>query len=157
MEENYDGLIHRIEELEHRLENGVVVQSQSAQGVKAAASASQSKPELPKAIPEDVQNIIKNWQRILSAIGGITKTYLTKGVPTLGNNGELVIVYDDPNAYEYLAGNRAECLEELKRLAAEHSGKEVEVVIRKNESGHSAKNAVVDLRDIIPFDIEIED
>ena len=157
MEENYDGLIHRIEELEHRLENGVIVQNQGAQSVQPATSAPQPKPELPKAIPEDVQNIIKNWQRILSAIGGITKTYLMKGVPTLGNNGELVLVYDDPNAYEYLAGNRADCLEELKRLAAESSGKEVEVVVRKNESGHSAKNAVVDLRDIIPFDIEIED
>lgn len=157
MEENYDGLIQRIEELEHRLENGVVVQSGQPQMASPAASAPLSKPELPKAIPEDVQNIIKNWQRILSAIGGVTKTYLQKGVPTLGNNGELVLVYDDLNAYEYLAGNRADCQEELKRQAAEFSGKEVEVVIRKNESGHSAKNAVIDLRDIIPFDIEIED
>ena len=157
MEENYEALIHRIEELEHRLENGVVVQAQGGAAPASAPTAPLPKQELPKAIPEDVQNVIKNWQRILSAIGGVTKTYLKKGVPTLGNNGELVLVYDDPNAYEYLSGNRADCNEELKRQIAGFCGKEMEVSVRKNESGHSAKNAVVDLRDIIPFDIEIED
>ena len=35
-------------------------------------------------------------------------------------------------------------------------GKEIEIVVRKNENGLSAKESVPDLRDLIQFDIEEE-
>ena len=60
---------------------------------------------------------------------------------------------DDNNAYEYLSQNRAGCVDKLKELIAIRLEKEVEINIKKNESGQSAKDTVVDLRDLIDFDI----
>lgn len=70
--------------------------------------------ELPKAIPEDIRQIIGNWKGILSQLTGITKTYLNKAVPTLGSNNCLLLVFEDPNAYEYISENRSECQDSLK-------------------------------------------
>ena len=114
------------------------------------------KPQLPKAIPEDIQQVIKNWKSILSEIGAITKTYLAKAVPSLGGSGELLLVLDDENAYAYLNENRSDCITNLKEVIAKRIGKEIEIDVRKNENGLSAKETVPDLRDLIQFDIEEE-
>lgn len=75
-------------------------------GSEVTASEEIAKMELPKAIPEDVKQIIGNWKGILSQLTGITKTYLNKAVPTLGPNNCLLLVFEDPNAYEYISENR---------------------------------------------------
>jgi DNA polymerase-3 subunit gamma/tau len=164
MEKDYSSLIDRIESLEHKLENGIPVQMASpasggstgaAGGAGGAAQAVQM-AELPKAIPEDIQNVVRNWRSIISEIGGISKTYLNKAVPSLGNSGDLLLVFDDPNAYEYLYGNKADCLDTLKQMIASRIGKEVEISVHKNESGKRAAEAFPDLRNLIQFDIEEE-
>ena len=81
---------------------------------------------------------------------------MNRAVPSLGNNRELLLVLDDANAYEYLKENRSDCITTLKEIIAKRLQKEVEVLVQKNESGHSAKESVVDLRDLIQFDIEEE-
>ena len=63
---------------------------------------------------------------------------------------------DDENAYAYLNENRSDCIANLKDVIAKRINKEIEVVVRKNESGLSAKESVPDLRDLIQFDIEEE-
>lgn len=85
MEKDYTSLVDRVDSLEKKLEKGVVVaQSQSPrQGSEVTASEEIAKMELPKAIPEEVKQIIGNWKGILSQLTGITKTYLNKAVPTL--------------------------------------------------------------------------
>ena len=46
--------------------------------------------------------------------------------------------------------------EDLKEVIAKRIGKEIEIAVRKNENGLSAKESVPDLRDLIQFDIEEE-
>lgn len=158
MEVNYDAIIDRLEDLEHKMESGMVVQGTAANTASGAAPmAPAQKPELPKAIPEDIQNLINNWNSILSECGGLTRQYLCKGIPTLGNNGELRLVYDDANAFEYLNTDKADCITTLKAIIANRIGKEIEISIQKNETGHRAKEVIPDLRDLIQFDIEEED
>ena len=60
------------------------------------------------------------------------------------------------NAFAYLSENRSGCIDSLKEVIAKRVGKEIEVVVRKNENGLSAKESVPDLRDLIQFDIEEE-
>lgn len=161
MEKDYESVIDRIASIEAKIANGISVVAPTSGGVAGnvmggAQTAPVTKPQLPKAIPEDIQQTIQNWQSILSEIGGITKTYLAKAVPSLGNSGELLVVLDDENAFAYLSENRSECIDNLKEVIAKRVGKEVEVVVRKNESGLSAKESVPDLRDLIQFDIEEE-
>lgn len=161
MEKDYESVMDRLASLEAKIANGIPV-AQVSVGANMTASASAvaqtpaEKPQLPKAIPEDIQQVIKNWKSILSEIGAITKTYLAKAVPSLGNSGELLLVLDDENAYAYLNENRSDCIDNLKEVIAKRIGKEIEIAVRKNENGLSAKESVPDLRDLIQFDIEEE-
>lgn len=157
MEKDTGSLIDRIETLEKKMENGVPVMQVSAGGQVDRPSAKVEKKPLPKAIPDDVQEVIKKWNSILSQMGGLTKANLRKAVPTLGNNGELCLVFDDLNVYEYLYEDRAGCVTNLKAAISERVGKEIEITIQRTEDGQTAKDSVVDLRDLINFDIEIED
>ena len=67
-----------------------------------------------------------------------------------------ILMFDDENAYEYLSENRAGCMDTLASLIEKRIGKKVEVTVKKNNSAVSAKEAVVDLTDMINFDIEEE-
>ena len=157
MEKDYESVIDRIASIEAKLASGIpLAASNTVAGAGSVSVMPATKPQFPKAIPEDIQKVIKNWKSILSEIGAITKTYLAKGVPSLGNEGELLLVLDDENAFAYLSENRSGCIDALKDVIAKRIGKEIEVVIRKNESGLSAKESVPDLRDLIQFDIEEE-
>jgi len=163
MEKDYESVMDRLASLEAKIANGIPVAQVAINGnagvVDSVSIDTQTlieKPQLPKAIPEDIQQVIKNWKSILSEIGAITKTYLSKAVPSLGNSGELLLVLDDENAYAYLNENRSDCIINLKDVIAKRIGKEIEISVRKNENGLSAKESVPDLRDLIQFDIEEE-
>ena len=106
---------------------------------------------------EDIKQIIGNWKGILSQLTGITKTYLNKAVPTLGPNNCLLLVFEDPNAYEYISENRSECQDSLKMMIAERIGKEVELQVKQNDTGHASEEIYPDLRQLINFEIEEDD
>lgn len=157
MEKDYSAIVDRLEVLERKMEKGVPVQMVTQQGAgKAEGAEPAPKAPLPKAIPEDIQNVVRGWKSIISEIGGITKTYLNKAVPSLGNNGELLLVFDDVNAYEFLYENKADCVTTLKEILAKRAGKEIEVTLHRNESSQRASDAFPDLRELISFDIEEE-
>jgi len=159
MEKDYESVMDRLASIEAKIANGIPVAQVATNGASAVTVGVQApieKPQLPKAIPEDIQQVIKNWKSILSEIGAITKTYLSKAVPSLGNSGELLLVLDDENAYAYLNENRSDCITNLKDVIAKRIDKEIEISVRKNEDGRSAKESVPDLRDLIQFDIEEE-
>lgn len=156
METDQTSIIDRLESLEQKMAQGVPaaqVQAGTMQQSTAPGVAQVKKPELPKAIPEDIQAAIKNWRSIISEVGGNTKVYLNKAVPTLGNGSDLQLVFDDENAYAYLEENRAGCLDTIKEKLAERTGRDIAVTVRKNESGQNAKDVVPDLRELIQFDI----
>ena len=162
MEQNYESILDRIASLEAKVANGISIATIPASTNEEMTMENnpivqETKSQLlKKAVPEDIEQVIKNWKSILSEIGAITKSYLNKAIPSLGANGELLLVLDDLNAYEYLSENRSDCITTLKRVIEKRIGKEVEVIVRKNESGKSAKETIPDLRDIINFDIEEE-
>ncbi len=160
MEKDYESVIDRIASIEAKIANGIQVAQVPAgtnqTGATAVLGGAVEKPQLPKAIPEDIRLVIKNWKSILAEIGGVTKGYLAKAVTSLGNNQDLLLVFDDDNAYNYLNENRSNCVDSLKEIIAKRIGKEIEITIRKNDSGRSAKESVPDLRDLIQFEIEEE-
>lgn len=156
METDQTSIIDRLESLEQKMAQGVPaaqVQAGTMPQSTTPGAAQVKKPELPKAIPEDIQAAIKNWRSIISEVGGNTKVYLNKAVPTLGNASDLQLVFDDENAYAYLEENRAGCLDIIKEKLAERTGRDIAVTVRKNETGQNAKDVVPDLRELIQFDI----
>ena len=73
--------------------------------------------------------------RHLIAATGVTKTYLKMATRSLGPNGELMLVFDDKNAYEYVEQNRSDCQDALKAAAADRIGKEVAILVKLNDTG----------------------
>ena len=156
MEQDYDSIIDRLDSIEKRIKNGVPVAAGTVANGQPAEAVPVKKAPLPAAVPDDITEVIKNWNSILSEIGGTSKVYMKKAVPTLGSNKDLQLVLDDDNAFAFLNENRAECITTLSDRIAERIGKNVEVTVKKNESSYSAKEVVPDLRDMIQFDIEEE-
>ncbi len=163
MEKDYTSLVDRIDSLEKKLEKGVVMAAPGSarQGVGGSAQGAQGgslpKAELPKAIPEDVKQVLTNWGGILSQLTGVTKTYLKMATRSLGPNGELMLVFDDKNAYEYVEQNRSDCQDALKAAAADRIGKEVAILVKLNDTGHASDEVYPDLGALIQMDIEEED
>ena len=50
------------------------------------------KPELPNAIPEDVQEVVKNFRAIADEASGMLRGYLKKARLSLGGDNRLMIV-----------------------------------------------------------------
>lgn len=159
METDYSSLVDRMDDLEKKLASGVVpvAQAGAAPAQAQSVAAPTEKPPMPKAIPDDIKQVVQNWKAMLSEAGGLSRQYLNKAVPSLGNNGDLMLVFDDKNAYAYLNEDKAECMTHFKQLMENRVGKEIEVTLHLNESGRSAGDVVPDLRLAINFDIEEEE
>lgn len=163
MEKDLSALNERMDDMEQKLESGAFVSAASqsaavpaAGGTQAPVAQTPEKTQLPKAIPEDIKQVMNNWRSVISEMGGITRQYLNQAVPTLGPAGELLLVFDDANAFAYLNDNKAGCIDHLKEMITQRCAKQVEVQLRLNEGGRSAANTVPDLRQLINFDIEEE-
>ena len=163
MEKDLSALNERMDDIEQKLESGAFVSaapqstvSPVSSGVDGTVTGTPEKPELPKAIPEDIKQVMQNWRSVISEMGGITRKYLNQAVPTLGPAGELLLMFDDANAFAYLNDNKAGCIDHLKEMITQRCAKQVEVQLRLNEGGRSAANTVPDLRQLINFDIEEE-
>lgn len=163
MEKDLSALNERMDDMEQKLESGAFVSAApqgaavpAAGGTQAPAAQAQEKTQLPKAIPEDIKQVMNNWRSVISEMGGITRQYLNQAVPTLGPAGELLLVFDDANAFSYLSDNKAGCIDHLKEMITQRCAKQVEVQLRLNEGGRGAANTVPDLRQLINFDIEEE-
>lgn len=79
MEQNYDSLISRLKQLEDKLENGVVINSDSkkSNNIESAPEPSKRQEILPEALPEDLKKVAINWKGLLSQI--------SKKAPALGS------------------------------------------------------------------------
>lgn len=163
MEKDLSALNERMDDMEQKLESGAFVSAApqsaavpAAGGTQAPVAQAPEKTQLPKAIPEDIKQVMKNWRSVISEMGGITRQYLNQAVPTLGPAGELLLMFDDANAFAYLNDNKAGCIDHLKEMITQRCAKQVEVQLRLNEGGRGAANTVPDLRQLINFDIEEE-
>lgn len=158
MEEDYSSIINRVETLEKKIEKGVVAMTpQSARHAVVDEVLEAEKVPLPKAIPEDIQQVIKSWKGILLGLTGLSRTYFNKALPSLGPEDSLLLIFEDVNAYSYVAENRSDCQDFLKRAVAERIGKEVQIQVKQNETGQPSDAVYPDLRQLINFNIEEED
>ena len=95
MERDEASVLERISRIEKTLEEGIPVTAVPAQGGSVAAGQPEAKPikkELPKAIPEDVQQAVAAWNSILQELPGLMKGYLKSARLTLGGDNVLMVV-----------------------------------------------------------------
>lgn len=158
MESQTDSLADRIAHLEKRMEEGIPVAAvaKAQPNASAAAQTAEVTPlKLPKAIPEEVQQVVRNWGPIVQDMPGVTRVYLKQAHLSLGGDNRLMIVLDDPVGAEMVA--REDHRKEIERIISEHIDREIEVSVQLNESNRPFEESYVDLSKVIHMDITIED
>lgn len=157
MEVNQDSLLDRIRAVEEKVEKGVfsprtevVYVNRGEEGIKE-----QPKPELPKALHEDVQKVVQNFPIIRNQASGMLKVYLKQARLSVGNQNQLLLVFEDEVAAGF-AGTEGH-KEEIRSLIEEKIGKTIEIEVRHVEEGRRFEDSFVDIEKLIQMDITIED
>lgn len=128
MEQAPEALADRISRVEEALENGVVQVRQEG-SVQATAANREPEEEIPvnypKALPEDITEVARNWQQISSRLPGSLKVSLSSAKPSVGSGNELLLVFTEAFDKEFI--EQGDHLEEIKKTIRAQIQKEVEV------------------------------
>lgn len=159
METNEDALLDRIRKLEQTIEKiesgAIAVAAAPAAAPEPAVMTPAKKAELPKAIPEDVSQIVSRWPQIVGNASQPMRTYLNKAKLSLAGDNRLLLVMEDGLPYDYFAkepSNR----ELLEAMLSDFAGKNVEVEVRAVKNRQEFDSSYVDLTQVIHMDIEEE-
>ena len=164
METDQEAVLDRIRQVEEKVENGIVVTAPQmpagapgAQGVPQAGVA-KPKPQLPKAVPGDIQEIVRKWPAIVGNAENPMKMYLKNARLSLGGDNKLMVVLEDRLASDYFKGEAHEQnKQQLEMLLSDFSSKEIEVTIQTVESSREFEDNYVDLSKVINMEIDEED
>lgn len=170
METDTQSLADRIRQLEKKVEQGVSsvnpeLLQQLQQGMAGVGgmvsggtgmgeTAPVNRAPLPKAIPADIQKIVEKWSVAVAEAPNPMKTYLKGAYPSLGGDGQLLVVVPDGLPYDYLrqAGHR----EELQKILSAYAGKEIEVTVQTTENGRNPEDTFPDLTRLVSETINME-
>ena len=164
METDQEAVLDRIRQVEEKVENGIVVTAAQmpagapgAQGVPQAGVA-KPKPQLPKAVPGDIQEIVRKWPAIVGNAENPMKMYLKNARLSLGGDNKLMVVLEDGLASDYFKGEAHEQnKQQLEMLLSDFSSKEIEVTIQTVESSREFEDNYVDLSKVINMEIDEEE
>ena len=121
-------MLDRISRVEEALENGVTMvrQADTVQPILEYPEPAEELPiEYPKALPEDIAEVARNWQQISAKLSGSLKVSLSGARPSVGNENELILVFREAFDKEFV--DQGEHLEEIKKVILSQTQKEVEV------------------------------
>ncbi|MCM1089824.1 MAG: DNA polymerase III subunit gamma/tau [Muribaculum sp.] len=163
METSQDALIDRIRQVEDKLENGVVIQEGAPGAMQGAVLSAGSaaaprgqRPQLPKAIPDDIKAIVAKWSSIVGNADNPMRMYLKGARLSLGGDNCLQVVLEDGPATDYF-NRHPENKEQLEMMLADFAGKEVAVSIQSVDGDRDFEDHYVDLSQVIHMEIEEED
>ncbi len=156
MEKDEDSLADRVRKLEAAVAEGVRIapsQQASGQTASAAPAAPVKKAPLPAAVPEEIEQVVKNWGAIVAPVPDPHREGLRNAVVSLADNGHLLLVYSSEIKYDMIA-KRPEIVTDA---IADYLGKKVEVDFRLEKDRATAVASYPDLRSLIHVDeIEME-
>ena len=168
METDTASLADRIRQVEEKLEKGIPMVAVnpgagngSIPGNGTAPLQGGEKPvgkaELPKAIPEDIQNVVSRWSRIVDETANPMKSYLKNAYPSLSGDGKLLVVVQDGLPSDYF--KRQENRDQLKTVIGSVTGKDMEIIIQSAENGRNPEDLYPDLTRLVDqtIDMEIEE
>lgn len=160
MEEDMGSILARLKQLEKRMDEGIIQQPAAAAHSPVTRKAEPETGEIQKApvqkaVSEDIQKIVRNWQSIVADMPNPVSNFARKAHLSIGENDVLLIVLDDSLSYDMLSeeDRQKEILDSILR----NTGKEVQIQVKLNDTGHSFEKAYIDLEQMIHTEIEYED
>ena len=157
METTKDSLLDRIRALEKQVEEGNFASPAQEKIVYVSGEAPkmQPKPELPKALSEDVKQVVANFRKIANDASGMLRTYLKQARLSVGNNDQLLIVMPDEISASFVGGEAHK--QEIKELIEQKIGKTVDIEVRQVETGRVFEDNFVDIEKVIHMDLTVEE
>ena len=164
MDSKDDSIVPRLQTIEEKLEKGVVLTAGGDPGVPKESKQEVKKAPLPKSVPDDIKEVVKNWRMITGAMRTGNKMFLSDAKPTLGADGELLLVFSKPECreqFETSDENRkektAENMGELKAVVEEVTGKDITIrtEVAKDEIHYQTDYA--DLTEMFGMEVVEED
>lgn len=159
METSQDAVLDRLRQVEDKVENGVLVSAVTGGTVRSGAeapAAAKPRPELPKAIPDDIRMIVAKWPTIVGTAENPMRIYMKSAKLSLGEGSRLMVALEDGIASDYFVGN-TENQKQLEALLADFAGKEVEVEFRTIKGEQEFAENFVDLSRLVQMEIEEEE
>lgn len=158
MENNYDSILERIRDLENQIANGIVTTENQniADTVRSSGTLQAERPQLPKAIPEDVKEAVNKWNMIVNGTEQPMKTYLRGAKLSLGGDNKLMLVLKDGLPSDYFI-KEPENRTRLEAIISDTIGKEIAITVQSIEAGRKFEDNYADLSQIIHMDIEEEE
>ena len=150
-------ILQRLDAMEKQLENGVVHTPVQQAAAPVKAEPKEDVPKIyPKAVPEDIKELLKQWPQVIAQCGPVERIALENAKRTVGENGALVLQFADATDGGIFQQDDGKRLEELNVIVQEILGKEVEIQTRV--VSEKVQEQYEDIGNIIHFDgIEIVD
>ncbi len=168
METDTASLADRIRQVEEKLEKGIPMVAVNPGAGSASVPGNGTDPlqgtekpagkaELPKAIPEDIQNVVNRWSRIVDETANPMKSYLKNAYPSLSGDGKLLVIVEDGLPSEYF--KRQENQDQFKNVIGSVTGKDMEIIIQSALNGRNPEDLYPDLTRLVDqaIDMEIEE
>lgn len=162
MEENYDSLIQRIEEVERKIDSGEISVNAQSFSHEPEVKKEEKAPVSPireRAIPEEVKAAASNWGKIISRMSSADKAYLRDCKVSAGNDNKLYLVFQNEINYTRFVNRDKvqERTEQIEEMLGTATGKaiEVEIVLLKQEEQYHDK--FTEVKNAIHMEIEEED
>ena len=160
MEKDLGSVVERIRVVEDKIEKGIAVMPAGAGAAGGMAGGAdneaQSRPPLPKAIPEDVRTAVEQWPQVVGMASMPMKQYIKNAGLSLGGGNKLMVVVNDGLASDYFMLQEGHT-EQLAQMVSQTVGKEVEVTVQSVPDKEAFARNYVDLSRLIHMDIEVED
>lgn len=162
MQKDDASVINRLEQLEKAVAEGNVMavkqptQKTSQQAPTENKPVEQpAKPKYEKAVPEDVQHVVDNFQKILRVVPPKIKMAFNN-VRFAVEGEKLLIIFPQGDVGYSLCNNR-ETVEMFKRIIGEETNKEVEIEMKELEATNRFEDYYQEVKKKVKMDIEEED
>jgi DNA polymerase-3 subunit gamma/tau len=136
------------------IQTGQIAVASAGGAGMAASPVVKEKKTLERAVPEDIQKLVKSWPQAVARMGNPMKTYMQRAKLSLGNDDRLQVVFDNKQlADKYSSG---EFVQEFQDTLDAIIGKHVEYEARFLEPTQNFEENYVNLQSI-NFDVVTED
>ncbi|MBP5669470.1 MAG: DNA polymerase III subunit gamma/tau [Lachnospiraceae bacterium] len=167
METSNEAMLDRIRQVEEKVDEvqqgGYVRVAAGGDGyagtpgnVQGGASQIAERPKLEKAVPEEIQGVVRGWMGIVGNAEVPMKLYLKGAKLSLGQDNQLIVAVEDGLKYDYFERD-PETVAQLERLIEDFCGKSVKVILKSYKDANDFDNHFVDLSKVIQMEIEEEE
>lgn len=155
MESNYDSILDRIRVIEKQLEKGVTVKAAPAVEIRMETPEQIMPAELEKAVPDDLKELARNWNKILAKISPSVRAMLSGAKPTAGSDNTLLLVFEEEvqRALINTQEHRTEITEAIESMIH----KEIRVETRLLDKQQDTMEDILDITKVFQMEVKIED